>query len=483
MLSPPNQDEQGSLIDELYSQIESASEESRVTAVKLQEVLCEKEELWTHIGVLEDQLTIANNTLARAKQDTESLSARHVRQIEMVTQQVQTEKDRETAEAVKLKMEIKHYEAKLRRETNEAKAIRTQNADAKVEITRLIGELRLEKQKCGEGAKMLSRLEAVARDAQVQRAEKEKKISELEHKLKAVSGNLPCKIRDCEGDCGTSNHHCGGRRGRSMFRNDVMPPRFGSTPTVNNLATEANLTDEQMNDVINLARPASQFRRGSNTRNWNNRGRSVDGRGRSRSTGPKKPPKGYVVEKCRWFYNPDILYCPWGDQCWNSHSVQSAQESRSQQSNRSQDANWRDPRSAPERSNDLPSITPAYNPSHPLFNEQPATPVPASASASASASGNENGQSRGAASVRISRPPTLPPRFDSYSSATRQEESVSLEEAARRRVQETLNQRRSDRAHVQAMQDPGWTNVMAAAEEVIRKNQPQSSGREDQDMI
>ena len=265
---------------------------------------------------------------------------------------------------------------------------------------------------------------------------------------------------------------------------------------MNNLATEANLTDDQMNDVINLARPAGQFMRES-ARRWTNRGRSVDGRGRSRSSGPKKPPRGYVVEKCRWFYNPDILYCPWGDQCWNSHDVQSAQASRSLQNDRHQETNWRN-RSASSQEDswgdsrsvqdaNVPLITPAYNPSHPLFNDRPVIPVPASAaqaaasaSASAPASGNENGQSQGAASVRTSRPPT-PPRYHSYSSATSQEESVSLEEAARRRVQEALRQRRSDRSHVQAMQDPGWTDVMAAAEEVIRKNQPQNMEREDQD--
>ena len=495
LLSPPNAEEQGNLIDELYSQIESASEESRATATKLQEVLCEKDQLWMVVGELEDKLTIANNTLARAKQDTAALSSKHVRQIEMVTQQVQTERERESAEVVKLRMEIKHFEAKLRRESNEVKAIKTQNNDAKIEITRLVGELRTEKLKCGEGAKMLARLESVARDAQAVKVDTEKKVTDLEHKLKQVQMNQPCKIRNCEGDCGTSNHHCGERRGRSFLRNDTAIPRFGSVPTVNNLATEANLTEEQMNDVIHMARPTGQFRRenvrGGSNRSWTNRGRSVDGRGRSvdgrgRSSGPKKPPRGYVVEKCRWFYNPNILYCPWGNDCWNSHSMQSAQASRGDQGWRNdrpppQEDGWRNDRPSSHEAG-LPSITPAYHPNHPLYNAQPAIPVPAAA-AQTPASGNEQGQSRGAASVQINRPPTPPPRSHSYSSATRQEESVSLEEAARRRVQETLNQRRSDRAHVQAMEDPGWTNLIAAAEETIKKSLPQNMRKEDHDMI
>ena len=479
-LSPPNTMEQGNLIDELYEQIESANEENKATAAKLQEALCDKDQMYEMISQLEDKLMIANANFDRAKSDTEALSSRHQKQIETVTAQVQTDKEKDSAEMVKLRMELKHYEAKLRRENNEAKAIRTQNADAKVEITRLFGELKEVKVKCSEGAKMLARLESVARNAQEEKEFKEKRIIELEHKMKQLSTNQPCKIRDCEGNCG-SNHHCGRGRGRNFFRNDGGVPRGGSVPTVNNLASAANLSEVQMNDVINLAVPTGQFRGqvrgGGGARGQSNRGRSLDGRGRGRRSGPKRPPKGYIVEKCRWFHNPDILYCPWGSQCWNAHELTSAQEA-AEGLGGPEGQNWREAcpsYGAPAAAAAGPAFNPIYHPSHPVYGSQARAPASMAAPAPTQASGNEQGQSQGAAAVQNTRPQNT---GASPSSNMRQGMSASLEEEARRRVQETLNQRRSDRAHVQAMEDPGWTRVMAAAEEVIRRNQPQNSEEE-----
>ena len=172
----------------------------------------------------------------------------------------------------------------------------------------------------------------------------------------------------------------------------------------------------------------------NNGGHYNTRGQE---RGRSLRRGGRRGE--YNVVPCKLFFDPRILYCPYGNMCRDAHVLQAARDSS--RANSGQSSN----RGRVE-------LTPVYNPRHPEMR----------AKASASASGNASGQGSEAASANQHQP--QPQRTTSTSSAS---SGVS----ARMRVEDSLNQRASNRTHMLALEDEEWKSMMEAAEAALNKVQ------------
>ena len=407
-------------MDDLYQKIETANASNKELTEKLKDVICEKEQLYNIVTELEDKLAVSQNVLAKAKNDMVMLTGKHKTQIEAAEQAVQTEKQKDEAEVLRLRCEAKQAEAKIRRSQNDIKTILRQNSDAKLEISKLQGEIKAERVKVSESAKTISRLEQFMRNAQEDRVHKEQQISGLEHQVKNLRKKLPCNLVNCEGGC-EREHHCNEKV-------EEIPRTQSAPPTIENLAAQANITVEQMRDIVNLARATP--------------GTDANLGGRARKPGSRKPRPGYRVERCRFFFNPELRVCPYGDECWNSHATVNLVSAQEEARAKRQGEKLRT--YSESRVPRAPKFTPAYHPDHPEFGSK------------SQQAGNEKGQMSGATSVQNERP-------RHYS------ESVTSEEAARLRVQDSIAQRRNDRTHLQATQDmeAEYTQLLREAEAAI----------------
>ena len=427
-LSPVND------LDNLYSKIEAANSSNRELTDKLKEVICDKEELYNIVTELEDKLAVSQSNLEGAKTDLKSLTGQHKSQIEAAEKAVQTERQKEEAEIRKLTFDLKQTEARVKRGQSDLKDILTQHSDARVEIAKLNGEVKAERLKTAEGAKTIARLELFVRNAQEDRVHKDQQIAGLEHRLKALTKKLPCDIVNCGGRC-DKEHHCG-----EHLEEIPRSPVAAAAPTMENLAAQTNLSLEQIMSIVKLAKMAPGVNNGGGGGGgFNNRSRKTS----------RKPRPGYIVERCKFYFNPEIGVCPYGEECWNSHqevSLVSAQDAaRANRQGQGQEAQRTFSESrVPKVSS---KFTPAYHPSHPNYR----------ANSAQQPAGNERGQMSGATSVQNQRP-----RHSS--------ESVTSEEAARIRVADSIAQRRTDKSQIAATQDAEYIRILKAAEATMQRS-------------
>ena len=197
----------------------------------------------------------------------------------------------------------------------------------------------------------------------------------MENKIRIMARQMPCGIPDCDHSCG-KEHHCGfGPRNRSRNRgqrNRSLPPaQDGSVPTVANLADQAGSSVSNMQAVVNNEAARLPPRQ---PQQQQPRSQSA-GRGRSQSKG-----KPWTVGLCTAYHYNKL--CPRGEDCRNAHTLMGANQMR---------------RNVP--SNPGPKKIPvlSYHPDHPQYSWAQSLPGNQPA-------GNANGQASGAQPVLPSVP-------------------------------------------------------------------------------
>ena len=162
------------------------------------------------------------------------------------------------------------------------------------------------------------------------------------------------------------------------------------------------------------------------------------GSGSGRKKEKKSLPRpGFEIRKCYNYHHKDILMCVRGPTCWNLHDMKSAAHLNTEDGRRPDEV-----------------VGPngvSYNPKHPYAK--------ALMKARESVSGNEQGQGQEATSVQNLGPQVTLPGIGGASS----------EEEARRRIAASLDQRASNRAHREALQDPELQRILEGANRIMNR--------------
>ena len=403
--------------------------------------------------------------------------------VDTVNAKAEMERQRDNAEIQRRKAELRKLEAEARQlQEAQLEASRLQ-----AEITRLTAEKDLEKHKRERSDETAKKMEDMLAESQRDRADKDTRMRDLENRIRDMSHKLPCSRPACDHSCGRE-HHC--NSGRSRQRGPRNRSRGSSVPTVNNLATEAGVQVEDMQELVDEVQVQQQPRQ-------------------VRVPHPRQQQqaKPWKVIPC-----PDYHYkkvCVRGLLCKNAHELMGADEvarGRQRPSSLPPASGLQRPQSQGRGAGKKKYTDPVYNPEHPHYNQW-VQGVRASSQASLSqASGNGSGQMNGVAPVRTQQPqqqmqpqqgqaqqvqpqlqqdqaqalPQSQPqpqpqsqvqdmRPRSYSEATAVSTSASSGSVmARQTIQAAMTQQASTRAHLEEMEDPRWRAALEAARGSIR---------------
>ena len=412
----------------------------------------------------QDEMNEYQSLAERKMQEAGKKYSELVAQTENSTAKAVLDKD---AEIKKLEGEMRAEVQRLRaintKAVNEIKALNTSNAvitELKTNLVKVEAERDMEKFKAQKAQEAADKMENISRGAQQEKAQRDQRIEELEHRIKTMARQLPCGRENCDMSCGR-DHHCGQGGGRNRSRNRGQRRNHSAgpappIPTVANLADAAGCSNDAMQQVVNGVVQDQNNRLPPHPRNSNL---------------PPRPPKGkkdWKVGLCHDFHY--FKLCPRGDQCKNAHELVGANiVARARDGTQPRVPQPSQP-SAPNpraRSAGRQLPAPAVNPDHPWFRQNN----------SAAQAGNVNGQRPGAAAVLPSVPQPLqplqsagqPPR-PQLSGASAQgpfaprprsfSEAASGDAAARQTVRESMDHQASAGAQIKAMRTQAWKDTL-----------------------
>ena len=389
-------------------------------------------------------------------------------------QETRTENERMKAINTKMVGELKKLQnSQIQMQNSGAEITELKSALARAEV-----ELEKEKFKAEKAENLNARLEEIIREAQEDRAIKEQRNKDLEHKNRELARKQPCGFANCDYSCGR-DHHCGqgpSRPTRPRNRSQRRGSNPSPIPTVANLADMAGSSVEAMNDVVNnVQRQQQQV---------------------SRAPPPPLPPhprnnsknrKGQKEWKVTICYDYHYLKCcPRGNGCRNAHELVGANNMA--QGGARPKVVTEQPRPLPPvpgagsrsraRGGVQPPPTPAFNPDHPWVRAQNQSQDQGQNQGQnmRQASGNAQGQrAAGAAPVQNSQPQT-PARSSAASASgpfTTQAEVhqqprtysqvASGNLAARQTVRDSVVQQASTEAQLTALSETSWLEAMGRA--------------------
>ena len=385
-------------------------------------------------------------------------------------QETRTENERMKAINTKMVGELKKLQSsQIQMQNSGAEITELKSALARVEV-----ELEKERFKAQKATELNTRLEEIIREAQEDRAIKEQRNKDLEHKNRELARKQPCGFLNCDYSCGR-DHHCGqgpNRPNRPRNRSQRRGSNPSPIPTVNNLADMAGSTVEAMSDVVNSVQRQQQQQAAprapppppphprSNSRN-------------------RKNQKEWKVTVCYDYHY--LKCCPRGSDCRNAHELVGANTMA--QGGARPKVVTEQPRQLPplpgsgaRPRSSKPPPAPAFNPDHPWVKAQNQAQNQAQGQARTQASGNAQGQrAAGAAPVRTSQPQT--PARSSGASAlgpfvTQAEvhpqprtysQVASGNSAARQTVRDSVVQQASTEAQLTALSETSWLEAMGRA--------------------
>ena len=363
--------------------------------------------------------------------------------------------------------------------TNDLKRLRVTGdvvTELKASLVKTEGEREMEKLKADKAQEMANKLEDLLKEAQVEKANYEKRNTELLNSNRVLSRSQPCNRENCDHGCGR-DHHCGTVSRRNRSRNRRRSSN-SEAPTVANLADAAGSSVNSMQQVVDGVR---------NNQQQQLQQARLPPRG-PRSQSLHKPKKDWKTGICWDFFN--LRMCARGESCRNAHELIGADVMAAM----NQEAVAR-PRTgslgtapsqaaaaaaAPRtRVGFRPIPNPVFHPDHPLAKQL-------GQANQVQMSGNARGQRTGVATVQTPQPqvPSSPgpqvsqgastqgpflqpqPQIPAQAAVTQQPRTyreAALDRAARQTVRDSMQQQASTGAQINALEEDPWMAQMEEA--------------------
>ena len=354
----------------------------------------------------------------------------------------------------------------MQEERRQLQAKFSEITEIKAALIKAQGERDLEKVKAEKAEEMMRKMEDVMKDAQEERARNQARITALENRNITMSRKMPCDRTNCDYSCG-KDHHCGTPslkpRRRSKSRNNRQDEAAEEAPTVANLASQAGVPQDKMQNLVNS---------------------------QARAQVPRLPPRPERVltsgvDICRNYHYGRV--CMRGNLCKYAHRLVPANEMPpgamafnqavsgiQKQAQQAQQPQGRQRSRSMSTGRQFP--VPDYNPLHPDYEAIMASRN--AAVANNGQSGNAREQTNGAGPALSNQPqqtePTRPhleqrPRASSEASAS----SGVME--ARRNIQDSLTQQSSNKERMKALKDKAWKDSLESVMDMVSKSFPRSA--------
>ena len=444
---------QGAELAETRVKLQNAETELQMVGTAAKSMKAEVDKMKAEVVARDEKMKLIKKQALKVVEEAKAHAEK------MNSQEAQREKDdqQKRAETEKLKALNTRLLAELERQ----KATVNEIINLKATLAKLSAEMDLEKHKCEKASEVAKKFEEMLTEAQRDRDEKEKRIKDLEHRNKDLAQNQPCGRQECDYSCGR-NHHCGvGRQRNRGQRVRARGVSLGDIPTTANLADQAGVQVEDMQEVVDEV----QYQQDQGAARF--------------------PPRSQQKKPWKVVLCPDYHYnkvCARGDSCRNAHELQGANDvARSRPRPSSMP-----PPGPPGQGSARPQgagrgkkkfTIPAYNPEHP-HHAMWARNVASSSRPLMRPAENSNGQGNGAALVQPQQP-QVQPRVPQPQPQPPQQRPRSYSEAAsgmaRQTVREAMEQQASVNAHLSDMEDPAWTAALEAARGAFRGQPSQGS--------
>ena len=477
-------EEKAVLVDSAALELESVKTDSmeamhqiksHVTRIELQARL-DKEKAMRVEKELTDNLAMAEAQERITKENAEKLEKELNDKMTKILGEKRAEGEKLHAVNRKSLSEIKM----LQDERRQLQVKCDQVTEVRAALVKAEGERDFERLKAEKSEDMLKKMEDIVKGAQEERGRKEFRISALEHSNKILTRSQPCDKQPgtCDFTCG-KDHHCGTPTIKTRRRSRSRGQNNSEVQTVANLASQAGVPVNRMQQLVDDQAQAQTVSHGSH-----------QGPVQDRAPARYPPKPSHVsggVQLCRDYHY--LKVCVRGLDCKFAHEIfpanarkpqvqamggaralnnalggiqrQAAAQTHNQSSK---------PRSRSASTDGRRFVTPAYNPEHPdyeVFMANQASQVNRANNLSnpAMVSGNATEQSHGASAAQKVEPQVVKPQLMRPRAASSSVASDALE--ARRTVQETMAQQASNQARMRGLKNKAWKESLDSVVNLI----------------
>ena len=422
-----------------------------------------------------------------------------------------THNDRVVKSEQEKRAEVERLKAINIQAVNDLKRMKVTSAvvtELKASLVKAEGEKELEKLKAEKAQDMVTKLEDLLKEAQVEKANYEKRNTDLLNSNRVLARSQPCNRENCDHGCG-KDHHCGTVSRRNRSRNRRRSSN-SDAPTVANLADAAGSSVNSMQQVVDGVRTNHQQQarlppRGPRTQSLN------------------RHPKDWKVGLCHDFFN--LKMCARGEDCRNAHQLIGANTMAAMAKEQLARPRTGSLGTAPSQQPVVPSAkgfkpipNPVFHPDHHLAKQLPQFTQRVQQNQQIhqrKASGNGQGQRSGAATVQTPQPQQIQPQQNQHLAQPQVSQGASAQgpfqqaqvqqprtyseavsdRAARQTVRDSMQQQASTGAQISALEEDPWFAQMEDAygmrmsalldtnsqsENAPQNNQSASQGRDKQ---